>query len=591
MEVERARLEAALESISDGFFALDSSYRIVAFNAASERYFARPRAEVLGRVVWEAFPAAAHGVYRRTYTRVMETREAAAFEHRSEVRPDRIIRVHATPTPDGGIGVAFNDITDQVAAEVAVRATQGRFRAAVRASDHVLYEWNPATNELLLSGNVERVLGYSPDEMEGGLARWIAVTHPDDRAAFANEIDRVLRDGGPFRLDFRVVRKNGEVGEVEDEGYFLDDEAGRVMLGFVRDVTARKRAEREREAERQRLAAVLQQTPVGIIIAEAPSGRLISGNDEVARIWRQDFKRSEAVAGYGVYRGFHREDGHELAPDEWPLARSITKGEVVINEEVDFLRGDGTRGTLLLNSAPIHDEEGRITAGVVAFTDVTDKALAERRQGLLINELNHRVKNTLATVQSLAAQSFRDISPESGASLQRFNERLFALARAHDVLTRENWDGAELRSVLDEVLAPHRQGGRQRISMSGPRMRLSPRAALSLAMAVHELGTNAAKYGSLSVRDGCVNLTWTLDKAKLHLLWQESGGPAVEKPTRTGFGSRLISRYLAAELGGEVDLAFAPEGVRCVLSAPRDLIEGHGLLDTLAHAPSAAGAW
>jgi two-component sensor histidine kinase len=185
------------------------------------------------------------------------------------------------------------------------------------------------------------------------------------------------------------------------------------MVGFVRDVTARKQAERDREAERARLEAVLRQSPVGIIIAEAPSGRLVLGNEQVARIWRHEFQAASEVEEYRAYRGFERSTGRELEPGEWPLARSITTGEVVMNEEIDIERGDGSLGTVMVNSAPIYDEQNRIVAGVVVFSDITARAEAERRQSLLIHELNHRVKNTLATVQSIAAQSFRNIGEEA----------------------------------------------------------------------------------------------------------------------------------------------------------------------------------
>jgi PAS domain S-box-containing protein len=570
LEIERARFEAVLESVSDGFFALDASYRIVVFNAASERFFGCTREAVVGRNVWQAFPAAAHGIYRQNYTRVMETRQALTFEHRSEVRPDRIIEVHATPTPDGGIGVAFRDITDRAAAEASIRATQARFEAAVRASDHLLYEWIIATNELFLSGNVERVLGYTPEEMRGGLSRWVEITHPDDRAAFAAEIDRVIQKGGRFRLDFRVVRKDGSVGEVEDEGYFLSEGTERVMVGFVRDVTARKRAERDREAERQRLATVLRQTPVGIIIAEAPSGRLLSGNDEVARIWRHDFQPSAGVEQYSAYKGYHRTDGHELAPHEWPLARAVTSGEVVINEEIDFLRGDGSRGTMMVNAAPIHDEQGRITAAVVVFTDVSERAVIEQQRTLLINELNHRVKNTLATVQGIASQTLRNAVNLDEARAD-FESRLLALSRAHDVLTRESWEGASLREIVVEAVAPYRNTHEDRLHLTGPDVRLAPQTALAFAMALQELATNAVKYGALSNQRGEIRIVWdvrpTATAAQLCLRWEERGGPPVVPPSRRGFGTRLIERGLARDIDGEVRMEFAPAGLICMIEA------------------------
>jgi PAS domain S-box-containing protein len=352
--------------------------------------------------------------------------------------------------------------------------------------------------------NIEQVVGYAAGEINGDLSRWLEIIHPEDRSLVSTETSRVIATGEPFRLDYRVFCKDGRIIDVEDEGYFLHGAHGHhgQMVGFVRDVTARKQAERDREAERARLEAVLRQSPVGIIIAEAPSVGLILGNEQVARIWRHEFQAASEVDEYRRYRGFDRSTGRMLEPQEWPLARSITNGEAIINEEIDIERGDGSLGTVMVNSAPIFDEQNRIVAGVVVFSDITARAEAERQQNLLIHELNHRVKNTLATVQSIAAQSFRNIGEEARPNLKTFEERLFALARAHDVLTREHWEGAELRKIIVEVLEPYLRQAGGRFDINGPRLRLTPSMALAFAMAVHELATNATKYGALSVHLG-----------------------------------------------------------------------------------------
>jgi two-component sensor histidine kinase len=181
------------------------------------------------------------------------------------------------------------------------------------------------------------------------------------------------------------------------------------------------------------------------------------------------------------------------------------------------------------------------------------------------------VKNTLATVQSLAMQSFRDLDDASRSRIHTFEQRLFALSKVHDVLTRENWEGAELRKVLTEVIGPYLREGSGRIGMEGPSLWLDPRTTLSLSMAVHELATNAAKYGALSVPAGRVTITWTVapgDPDVLTFRWQEQGGPVVSSPTRRGFGTRLIERSLAQDLGGNARLIYDPGGVACVVTAP-----------------------
>jgi PAS domain S-box-containing protein len=210
--------------------------------------------------------------------------------------------------------------------------------------------------------------------------------------------------------------------------------------------------------------------------------------------------------------------------------------------------------------------------------DITDHKRAEEHLRLLINELNHRVKNTLATVQSLAAQSFNRPGAQGreilSSAYAAFEDRLFALARGHDVLTRENWEGASLIDVVDQAFSPYRTDPEDdcRIEIAGPDLRIAPQVALSLSMAFHELCTNALKYGALRASGGGVRITWTTatgpDGQRLAMRWQEHGGPPVSPPKRKGFGSRLIERGLARELNGTVSLSYEPSGVVCTIDVP-----------------------
>jgi PAS domain S-box-containing protein len=205
----------------------------------------------------------------------------------------------------------------------------------------------------------------------------------------------------------------------------------------------------------------------------------------------------------------------------------------------------------------------------ITLTDITERKTADARQRLLVNELNHRVKNSLATVQAIAAQSLRgpDVSPEAR---ERFMARLMALASANDVLVARTWSGATLHSVAAQMARPH--GDDERFTIEGPDVHLAPPTATAMALGLHELATNAAKYGALSSPEGRVSLTWAVDgqaKARrLRLTWRESGGPAVAAPGPSGFGTRLIERGLTAELRAEVKLAFEATGVVFTLAAP-----------------------
>ncbi len=200
-------------------------------------------------------------------------------------------------------------------------------------------------------------------------------------------------------------------------------------------------------------------------------------------------------------------------------------------------------------------------------TEIEEREKAQAHQRLLIHELNHRVKNTLATVQSIALQSLRGVASDEAFDI--FTSRLMALGWAHDLLNRQNWEGADLDEIVRRMAAAHDDAERSRILIEGPAVRLAPNKAVAMAMALHELATNATKYGALSTPKGKVAIRWRIEEAgaQLALDWRERGGPAVSEPRRRGFGSRLIERSLAAELGGEAHLTFAPTGVVCELTA------------------------
>ena len=197
--------------------------------------------------------------------------------------------------------------------------------------------------------------------------------------------------------------------------------------------------------------------------------------------------------------------------------------------------------------------------------DAVERATAEPRQRLLINELNHRVKNTLATVQAIAFQTLKGDIPLVEAR-SRFEARLLALSRAHSLLTAQNWEGASLAQVVADA-TEYLAGEQGRFEVCGEEVLLAPRPALALALAFHELGTNAAKYGALSTESGTVSISWREEGGTLRIEWRERGGPAVVPPERRGFGSRLIERGLTADLGGRASLEFDVEGLVCTIEA------------------------
>lgn len=247
------------------------------------------------------------------------------------------------------------------------------------------------------------------------------------------------------------------------------------------------------------------------------------------------------------------------------IARALAE-HAEMEVEYRTRRPDGSIGWVLARGRAVY-EGGRAVRMAGISLDITARRAAEERQALLIHELNHRVKNTLATVQSMAMQSLRSAEDPLAANAA-FLDRLMALSRVHDLLSEGVWEGASLSDVVRRTLEPYVQD-LSRLTVLGPAVHLVPNAAVTLNLALHELATNAMKYGALSVPAGRVDITWRAEGAVLVIDWREAGGPPVEAPKRRGFGSRLIERGLAHELG-EARLAFPPEGLWCQISVPID---------------------
>jgi PAS domain S-box-containing protein len=260
-----------------------------------------------------------------------------------------------------------------------------------------------------------------------------------------------------------------------------------------------------------------------------------------------------------------------IHPDDRARVQAVTDDAIrsrrTFHFEYRLILPDGSVEWLSTSARPLFGAGGRLTHLIGVSQVITERKRAEEHRQLLVNELNHRVKNTLAIVQGIAQQSFKDERVPAEAR-QAFEGRLAALAAAHNVLTRESWEAAPLRRIVEDAVRPF---GRDRFTIDGPDLRILPKAAVSLALTLHELATNAAKYGALSNDIGEVEIRWSLepiDDAAFTLAWQERKGPPVAAPRKRGFGSRLIERGLAAELDGRARVDYAAEGVRWTITAP-----------------------
>jgi PAS domain S-box-containing protein len=256
-------------------------------------------------------------------------------------------------------------------------------------------------------------------------------------------------------------------------------------------------------------------------------------------------------------------DGRPFPLAECVIDRAYPERHRVQGEEV-FVHKDGSFFPVAFTASPIRDEASQTVGTVIEVRDIRAERLAGERQQLLLNELNHRVKNSLASVQAIALHSFRGVSLDN---LDNFNGRLLALSRAHDVLRDTSWQSPSIGEVVDGAVEAF---GRERFEIDGPDCSIDPKAAVSLSMVLHELGTNAAKYGALSSAAGTVHLSWSLqehgDAVAVDLQWEERDGPAIGPPGRPGFGMKLI-RQVAAEFGGSALLDFRPDGLSCAIRA------------------------
>ena len=259
----------------------------------------------------------------------------------------------------------------------------------------------------------------------------------------------------------------------------------------------------------------------------------------------------------------------DRSAEEADILDRVRRGEHIQHYETVRQRKDGSQVWVSLSISPLKDARGKIFGASKIARDMTERRRADEHRKVLLDELNHRVKNTLAVIQSIASQTLGQASTVAEAR-DAFGSRLISLARTHDILTRANWAGANLAEIVADTIKPH-AGDQGRFRIKGQDIQLAPSASLAIAMALHELATNAAKYGALSTAEGRVVIDWGIageDDPRLRLRWKEEGGPNVVAPTKKGFGSLMIERVLSAELNGQVRVAYESSGLVCMIDAP-----------------------
>lgn len=469
-------------------------------------------------------------------------------------------RYDASGDFDGYVGMAI-DTTDTRAAREALEESERRYRELVAGlTDAIVWEGDPATFRFtFVSGAAETLLGYPASRWVEEPAFWVDHMHPDDRAWAVDYCAKHTEAGVNHEFEYRMIAADGRTVWLRDNVYLSEKDGKKVSRGLMVDITARKQAEETLRASEARYRAVVE-TQAELVCRFKSDGTILFANGAYAK---SVGATAEQLSGANLWAWVSKEDRSAVED----LLAMLTPERPEVRIENRFETSQGERWMLWANRAIAFDQNGRWTEAQSTGVDIHDRKLAEEHTKLLLDELNHRVKNTLAVVQGIAQQTFKQVDPEARRA---FEGRLAALSGAHSLLTESRWTPASLEAVVDEVT--HVCGAaRTRIDAGGEPVMLAPRQALSISMALHELCTNAMKYGALSTESGKVDLHWRVDDgapAGLHIVWRERDGPPVAKPQERGYGSMMIERALAHDLQGSAKLDFQREGLVCTIDAP-----------------------
>ena len=483
------------------------------------------------------------------------TDEAADLRRRLaalEAEVERLRRRLATATLEHQHAANALDVAESSASD-----NEARLLAIMKeVTDFAIVATDPAGRITLWSDGAQALFGWPEGEVLGRSLDLVFTE--DERAAGALRAHlAAVETDGRFEAEHWLLRQDGSRFFGGELLVPLRNGSVSGIVAIFRDRTREYSAELAWRSGEEQLRLILESAVDYAIFTMDRDGRVTTWNSGAERLLGYT---EEEIVGRDARIIFTPEDCAKQAP-EHEMETALAEGRAM--NERWHVRQDGSRfwGSGLMMPLQVGDSQPGL---LKIMRDQTERRRHEEMQQLLIGELNHRIKNTLTTVQTLADQTLR-----SAATLEAFatafKSRLKALAQAHDLLTREAWQQVALADVASAVLDGWVQA--DRFTVSGPSLQVNPKQALALALALHELTTNAMKYGALSGHSGQVTLAWTADDT-CRIKWTESGGPAVSPPERRGFGSRILESALAVELDGSVVLDYRPEGVVCSVTFP-----------------------
>jgi PAS domain S-box-containing protein len=421
--------------------------------------------------------------------------------------------------------------------------------------DGIITSWNPAA---------ERLFGYTAEEAVGRPIAMLAA--PGRELEMTTILERIRRGERVEHFETVRRRKDGGLLEISLTVSPIRDQQGQIVGAskIARDITLRRRTEHALMMSEERFRNLANTVP-DIVWTADPEGSITFVNDR----WFNFCGISPAPNVSEWPAPVLHPDDRRRCLEQWHRALEAGTGYEV---EARIRRHDGEYRWFLIRAVPVRDAGGQITAWFGSTTDIHERKHAEDHQRMLAAELSHRVKNILTVVQILAERSgARATSVE--ACLEAFRGRLQALSAAHGVLLAGDWKGASLSSLVRTSLEPYLGEG-DRVHLDIRDLRLEPEAALTLALGLHELATNAAKYGALSSPTGRISLTAQVHPGakgnELRIVWQERGGPAVAPPAVAGFGTTMLSQAIEYQHEGRAELDWRTEGLVCRLALPLD---------------------
>lgn len=607
LEAERAQLAAIVEGSRDAIWSWNPDGIITRWNAEAERLFGYSKSEIIGQSLLQLVPSDRRDKARQVIQQIENGAWYGQYQTQRLHKDGTVVEVELTVSPmkddQGrvfGASTLCRDIREPKHTQASLAKRVSELTTIYRLTENLQSATSPDEIYHAALAAISEALGCQRASIllfdSSGVMRFVAWSGLSDayRAAVdghspwtasaqnpkpiyvedirlsteSESLKATIQDEGIRALAFIPLTINGGlIGKfmtyhsaphsfTEDENIVANTIARQLALAVSRHQT-----EQELKHSEERFRLMSEHAPVMIWMSDE-RGHCLHLNRMLRTFWGVEERK---LSDFDWSKTIHPEDITQIGE----LMAKALRDKASVTLKGRYVNAFGRYRVLQTDARPRFSASGEFLGMIGVNVDITERDEAERGRELLVAELNHRVKNTLAIVQAIAHQTFRvAVSPIEAR--KAFEGRLTTLSAAHNLLTKTNWEKVSLKELANLTLGLNGTNA-NRISVSGPDILLPPKEAVSIAMALHELCTNAVKYGALANDEGRITVTWSPPDPNAHRLevrWVESGGPPVAPPTHRGFGSLLLERTLAQDLEGEVKIEFRPEGLICSIVAP-----------------------